>query len=252
VQHARRHARRLLHQDGLSCLSGDAEILISELVTNAIEASRQQADASQVQLALLCDRTQLLIMVRDTSPEVPQPVQADAADDRGRGLLLGIRLGDAVAITGLGVVGLLASQLARLAGATLVIGIDRYREAGTRRARSAFRSVLEQPSRSGPLDAPRTVPSVALLTFRGDQIVGFAAGRGQGRAWWTALNGVSAARRNRANPACPATSRMAVSRPGAERVPAGLGAGAGDAQERGERVVNPAHRVEVVGQRVVG
>lgn len=39
----------------------------------------------------------------------------------------GIRLGDAVAITGLGVVGLLASQLARLAGATLVIGIDRYR-----------------------------------------------------------------------------------------------------------------------------
>ncbi len=39
----------------------------------------------------------------------------------------GIRLGDAVAIIGLGVVGLLASQLARLAGATLVIGIDRYR-----------------------------------------------------------------------------------------------------------------------------
>lgn len=88
VQHARRHARRLLHQDGLSCLSGDAEILISELVTNAIEASRQQSDASQVQLALLCDGTQLLIMVRDTSPEVPQLVQADAADDRGRGLLL--------------------------------------------------------------------------------------------------------------------------------------------------------------------
>ncbi len=39
----------------------------------------------------------------------------------------GIRLGEMVAITGLGVVGLLASQLARLAGATLVIGIDRYR-----------------------------------------------------------------------------------------------------------------------------
>ena len=88
VQSARRHARRLLHEHGLSRLSGDAEILISELVTNAIKASRQQADASQVQLALLYDGTQLLIMVRDTSPELPQPVQVDAADDRGRGLLL--------------------------------------------------------------------------------------------------------------------------------------------------------------------
>jgi anti-sigma regulatory factor (Ser/Thr protein kinase) len=88
VQRARRHGRQLLHEHGLSCLSGDAEILISELVTNAIEASRPQADTSQVQLALLCDGTQLLIMVRDTSPEAPQPVQADAADDRGRGLLL--------------------------------------------------------------------------------------------------------------------------------------------------------------------
>ena len=37
---------------------------------------------------MLCDGTQLLIMVRDTGPELPQPVQVDAADDRGRGLLL--------------------------------------------------------------------------------------------------------------------------------------------------------------------
>jgi anti-sigma regulatory factor (Ser/Thr protein kinase) len=88
VQRARRHARRLMHEHGLSCLSGDAEILISELVTNAIEASRPRTETSQLQLALLCDGAQMLIMVRDTSPEVPQPVQADAADDRGRGLLL--------------------------------------------------------------------------------------------------------------------------------------------------------------------
>jgi NADPH:quinone reductase-like Zn-dependent oxidoreductase/deoxyadenosine/deoxycytidine kinase len=38
-----------------------------------------------------------------------------------------IHVGDAVTVTGLGVVGLLAVQLARLAGAGQVIGIDRYR-----------------------------------------------------------------------------------------------------------------------------
>jgi anti-sigma regulatory factor (Ser/Thr protein kinase) len=85
---ARLHARQLTWEWGLSGLSEDVELLVSELITNAVRASRSLPQPWPVRLWLLADTQQVLILVWDASEQ--EPVRADVGADieGGRGLLL--------------------------------------------------------------------------------------------------------------------------------------------------------------------
>jgi anti-sigma regulatory factor (Ser/Thr protein kinase) len=85
---ARLHARQLLWEWGLAALTSSTELVVSELVTNAIQASRKTGLAAPVRLWLLSDKAQVLVLVWDASPH--SPVRADVSDEteNGRGLVL--------------------------------------------------------------------------------------------------------------------------------------------------------------------
>ena len=85
---ARLHARQVLWEWGIGNLGDSAELLVTELITNAVRASREAGRVSAVRLWLLSDSAQILILVWDASPQ--PPVLADASDEaeHGRGLLL--------------------------------------------------------------------------------------------------------------------------------------------------------------------
>jgi anti-sigma regulatory factor (Ser/Thr protein kinase) len=78
----------MLWEWGLTQLTEDVELLVSELVTNAIAAPQSGDRISPVRLWLRADRTQVLILVWDASPQPPAPVDADDDAESGRGLLL--------------------------------------------------------------------------------------------------------------------------------------------------------------------
>jgi hypothetical protein len=72
-------------------LRDSVELLVSELVTNAVNASRR---VCPVALRLLSDRAQVLILVQDASPEPPVRMNTSAEGEGGRGLLLVEALSD--------------------------------------------------------------------------------------------------------------------------------------------------------------
>jgi anti-sigma regulatory factor (Ser/Thr protein kinase) len=72
----------------LTGLAHSAELLVSELVTNAITASRSAGSDFPVRLWLLSDAVQVLIVVWDASPHLPARVDVSAEAEAGRGLLL--------------------------------------------------------------------------------------------------------------------------------------------------------------------
>ena len=84
---ARAWTRQTLRKWRLPGLAGTAELLVSELVTNAVLASRSVTRPA-IQLVLVCDRQQFVIFVRDFDPGTPKPRHASADDENGRGLLL--------------------------------------------------------------------------------------------------------------------------------------------------------------------
>jgi anti-sigma regulatory factor (Ser/Thr protein kinase) len=69
----------------LDQLADDAETLVSELLTNAIIASRSLQGSGLVALRLLADHERLLIEIWDQNPDDPQPRQADDESEHGRG-----------------------------------------------------------------------------------------------------------------------------------------------------------------------
>jgi hypothetical protein len=85
---ARLHARQVLWEWQLTGLTDSAELLVSELVTNAIHISRADARAAPVRLWLLANRTRAMILVQDASLLPPVRMNAGENDDNGRGLLL--------------------------------------------------------------------------------------------------------------------------------------------------------------------
>jgi anti-sigma regulatory factor (Ser/Thr protein kinase) len=87
VPSARLHARHVLREWELAALADDVELVVSELATNGVQASRALAHAA-IRLWLASDGVQVVISVWDASPE--PPVRLDAAEnaDGGRGLLL--------------------------------------------------------------------------------------------------------------------------------------------------------------------
>jgi anti-sigma regulatory factor (Ser/Thr protein kinase) len=81
---ARLHARLILREWGLTALIEDIELLVSELVTNGLQAS----GTTPVRMWLLAADARGLILVRDASPQPPVRMDIGADAEHGRGLLL--------------------------------------------------------------------------------------------------------------------------------------------------------------------
>src|SRR5689334_25157325 len=69
---ARLHARHLLWEWGLNGLAADTELLVSELVTNAVKATAERRQAA-ILLRLSSDSARVLIEVWDADPQPPAP-----------------------------------------------------------------------------------------------------------------------------------------------------------------------------------
>jgi len=84
----RLHVRQRLWEWGLTELSAAAELLVTELVTNAVHAARSCEWPFPVEVWLFSNRVKVMILVWDGNHN--PPVRADAAvdDENGRGLLL--------------------------------------------------------------------------------------------------------------------------------------------------------------------
>jgi anti-sigma regulatory factor (Ser/Thr protein kinase) len=85
---ARLHARHVLWEWGLTALRDDTELLVSELVTNAVHASRSMEWTFPVRMRLLSDRARVAIVVWDANPQPPVRTDAGEDDETGRGLML--------------------------------------------------------------------------------------------------------------------------------------------------------------------
>jgi len=72
----------------LRSLGEGAELLVTELVTNAVKASRAMTQAFPVRLWLASDSAQVLILVSDASPEPPVRIDTSDEAENGRGLML--------------------------------------------------------------------------------------------------------------------------------------------------------------------
>ena len=88
VRCARLHACQVLWEWGLTALIEDTELLVSEVVTNAIKGSRATAPDTPIGLFLASDTDQVLILVWDGCPASPAPTATSADAESGRGLLL--------------------------------------------------------------------------------------------------------------------------------------------------------------------
>lgn len=90
---ARLHARQVLWEWGLSEAVENAELLVSELVTNGVKAARATGQCPPVQVHLCANRLHLLVEVWDGNTQAPVPPELEndvpALDaDGGRGLFL--------------------------------------------------------------------------------------------------------------------------------------------------------------------
>ena len=83
---ARQHAKVILKEWNLANVADDAEMIVSELATNALKATWTLTDARPIVLHLLADHGCLTIQVWDALPVAPDP-QPHAIDaETGRGL----------------------------------------------------------------------------------------------------------------------------------------------------------------------
>ena len=93
---ARLHARLVLAEWDLKALAETAELIVSELVTNAVRAStapdgRPRYDAAGMPVVVLqmaSDRIKLLVEVWDVIPAAPAAARPGPDDESGRGLML--------------------------------------------------------------------------------------------------------------------------------------------------------------------
>jgi len=85
---ARLHARQLMWEWRITGLSESVELLVSELITNGVAASQSLERIFPVRLWLLSDKTRVLILVWDASPQAAVRIEANEEAESGRGLLL--------------------------------------------------------------------------------------------------------------------------------------------------------------------
>jgi anti-sigma regulatory factor (Ser/Thr protein kinase) len=87
---ARLHTLSVASEWGLHRLAETAELLVSELVTNAIQASQRLTRTAPpvVHLWLVRDQNGITICVWDASPDMPVRHDAGPDEDSGRGLMI--------------------------------------------------------------------------------------------------------------------------------------------------------------------
>jgi anti-sigma regulatory factor (Ser/Thr protein kinase) len=84
---ARAWTRQVLWEWRLAEVSDTAELIVSEITTNAMLASREEGQPF-IRLILTLDEGELAIFVRDFCSGTPEPGHAGADDENGRGLFL--------------------------------------------------------------------------------------------------------------------------------------------------------------------
>jgi anti-sigma regulatory factor (Ser/Thr protein kinase) len=86
----RGHVCSVAREWGLADLGDTAELLASEIVTNAVQASARlrTAGPAVIWVWITSDRVSMVIHVWDASPQMPAAQQAGLDDDGGRGLML--------------------------------------------------------------------------------------------------------------------------------------------------------------------
>jgi hypothetical protein len=77
----------VLWEWGLAEFSESTELLVAELITNAMQASRAAMQDDPLRFWLVSDKAQVVVLVWDASPLPPVPMDVDDAEN-GRGLLL--------------------------------------------------------------------------------------------------------------------------------------------------------------------
>jgi len=87
---ARLHAQQLAWEWGLPGLGECIALVVDELVTNAVRASRSLGENTAVRLWLLSDNEKVLVLVWDASRRPPNPAQPVLGElqESGRGLML--------------------------------------------------------------------------------------------------------------------------------------------------------------------
>lgn len=88
VPSARLHTRHVLREWGLTELADSAELVVSELVTNAVKATRDAGLDDPVRISLLADDASVLVVVSDASPNPPRLRRPGPNDEGGRGLTI--------------------------------------------------------------------------------------------------------------------------------------------------------------------
>lgn len=88
VPSARLHTRQVVFEWGLAQLERSTELVVAELVTNAVTASQAADRTLAVRLWLLSDKAHVLVLVHDASAQPPVLTRVDPRAERGRGLLL--------------------------------------------------------------------------------------------------------------------------------------------------------------------
>ena len=98
VPAARLHARLLVHEWGLNELAETVELIVSELVTNSVQASEGLTDSCYngrwrpgkppVRLWLESDGIRILVHVWDANDQLPEQQEPELDAEHGRGLLI--------------------------------------------------------------------------------------------------------------------------------------------------------------------
>jgi anti-sigma regulatory factor (Ser/Thr protein kinase) len=92
VGSARKHARAVALEVGLSALADNIELIVSELATNAVRATQHLRDSTLttpvVRLWLASELQSMLIQIWDASSQMPVRRDAGPDDESGRGLML--------------------------------------------------------------------------------------------------------------------------------------------------------------------
>jgi anti-sigma regulatory factor (Ser/Thr protein kinase) len=83
---ARLHAVHVLQEWGLRALAEDAALIVSELMTNAADASVALPERPPIALRLRASERSVVIEAWDQSPLDVEPREADADAECGRGL----------------------------------------------------------------------------------------------------------------------------------------------------------------------
>ena len=94
VSCARLHAVHVLHEWGLRGLADDTALVVSELITNAVDASIVLPGRPPIALRLLASEKSLVIEAWDRSPFDLEPREAGPDADCGRGLTVVAALSD--------------------------------------------------------------------------------------------------------------------------------------------------------------